>query len=74
MTLTSNLLYLEEPLLEFKFGQKLTYPRDGLFLYGPVDDSKDTRLIRYGVVSTSSGYEHFKHWANQIKGLSLIHI
>ena len=33
----SPLVHIDEPLLEFRFGQKLVYPRDGLFLYGPVD-------------------------------------
>ena len=26
-----NLIHVEEPLLEFRYGQKLVYPRDGLF-------------------------------------------
>ena len=68
MIISPTVSYFEEPLLEFKFGQKLVYPRDGLFLYGPVDESKDTKQIRYGVISTPSGLKHFKEWATSIKG------
>lgn len=68
MIISPTVSYFEEPLLEFKFGQKLVYPRDGLFLYGPVDESKDTKQIRYGVISTPKGLNHFKQWALSIKG------
>jgi hypothetical protein len=35
-----KLIHVKEPLLEFRFGQKLVYPRDGLFLYGPIDGGR----------------------------------
>ena len=31
-----TLRHFPEPLLEFKYGQRLVYPRDGLYLFGPV--------------------------------------
>jgi len=69
MIISPTVSYFEEPLLEFKFGQKLVYPRDGLFLYGPVDESSQTKQIRYGVISTPAGLKHFKEWAKTMKGL-----
>jgi hypothetical protein len=68
MKISPTVTYFEEPLLEFRYGQKLTYPRDGLFLYGPVDESKETMQIRYGVISTLAGLNHFKQWARSVKG------
>ncbi|MDA0782489.1 MAG: hypothetical protein O2970_10465 [Proteobacteria bacterium] len=68
MTISPTVSYFEEPLLEFKFGQKLVYPRDGLFLYGPVDESNDNKQIRYGVISTAGGLKHFKAWAKSMNG------
>ena len=32
--------HIAEPKLEFAFGQKVEYPRDGLFLFGPCDAEK----------------------------------
>lgn len=68
MKISPTVTYFEEPLLEFRYGQILAYPRDGLFLYGPVDESKDTMQIRYGVISTPAGLNHFKLWALSMKG------
>ena len=35
MTSKLNLIHLPEPLLEFKYGQTLVYPRDGFFYTVP---------------------------------------
>lgn len=32
-----RLIHVPEPQLEFRFGQTVDYPRDGLYLFGPVD-------------------------------------
>src|SRR3546814_7780845 len=56
-------LYLEEPLLEFRHGQRLVYPRDGLFLYGPVGETKQLPAIRYGVIGTPDGVRRFRAWS-----------
>lgn len=61
-------LYLEEPLLEFRYGQRLVYPRDGLFLYGPVGETKQLPMIRYGVIGTPDGVRRFKAWAKTMAG------
>lgn len=55
-----RLTYLPEPQLEFRFGQRLAYPRDGLFLYGPVGDTNQVKSIRYGVIGTSEGVRRFR--------------
>ena len=61
-----KLIHLDEPLLEFRFGQKLVYPRDGLFLYGPVDGGRSE--INYGVIGTPAGIARFERWTQSIAG------
>lgn len=63
-----RMLYLEEPLLEFRHRQRLVYPRDGLFLYGPVGDTKELPAIRYGVIGTPDGVQRFGAWAKTMAG------
>ena len=63
-----RVIYLPEPQLEFRFGQRLAYPRDGLFLYGPVGDTNQVRSIRYGVIGTSDGVRRFRAWSAKLKG------
>lgn len=58
--------YIEEPLLEFGYGQTAEYPRDGLVLFGPVDDSRVLREARYGVIGTTAGIERLKRWAASV--------
>jgi hypothetical protein len=41
-------LHISEPLLEFSYGQKSPYPKDGLFLYGPHLKPQKTPNIRAG--------------------------
>lgn len=60
--------YYNEPLLDFRYGQQLAYPRDGLFLYGPVDGANNTPMIRYGAVGTAAGLEHLQSWSKSIAG------
>jgi hypothetical protein len=62
----AKLIHIEEPLLEFRFGQKLVYPRDGLFLYGPVDGGRTE--INYGVIGTPAGIARLKRWTHSIAG------
>jgi hypothetical protein len=61
-----KLIHVEEPLLEFRFGQKLVYPRDGLFLYGPVDGGRPE--INYGVIGTPAGIARLERWTQVIAG------
>ena len=61
-----RLIHVPEPQLEFRFGQKLDYPRDGLYLFGPVDAVREPRQVRYGVIGTPSSLRRFKEWAAQV--------
>lgn len=61
-----SLTRIDEPLLEFRFGQKLAYPRDGLFLYGPVDGGRAT--VSYGAIGTPAGLARLESWAELVSG------
>lgn len=56
-----EVLHIDEPKLEFGYGQVLDHPKDGLFLYGP--NRRPTRKeITIGVIATASGHELFQTW------------
>lgn len=61
-----QLMHVDEPKLEFRYGQELEYSRDGLYLYGPVDATPIPRPIRYGLIGTKAGLERFVRWAQQV--------
>jgi hypothetical protein len=61
-----NLIHLPEPELEFKYGQTLVYPRDGLFLYGPVDGGRPE--IHYGAIGTPEGIARLERWSKSVEG------
>jgi hypothetical protein len=63
-----NIEFIEEPLLQFGYEQSLDYPRDGLFLFGPVQDGPRVDVVRYGVIGTTGGVNHFRKWAKRIQG------
>src|SRR3546814_13679089 len=44
------------------------YPRDGLFLYGPVGETKQLPAIRYGVIGTPDGVRRFRAWSKTMAG------
>ena len=58
--------FFPEPLLEFRMGQKLVYPRDGLYLHGPVGNIDQLPAIRYGVIGTADGVRRFRNWAEAL--------
>lgn len=58
--------HLDEPELEFRFGQKSRHPKDGLFLYGPHAASRRVSEVRVGVVGTASGTKHFREWGKRL--------
>ena len=62
-----NIDFIDEPLLQFGYGQTLDYPRDGLFLFGPVHDEPCVDAVRYGVIGTTDGVEHFSKWSKRIQ-------
>ena len=61
-----KLVHIDEPLLEFRFGQKLVYPRDGLFLYGPVDGGRSE--VNYGAIGTPGGLARLERWTQMMAG------
>ncbi len=56
-----RLIMLPEPMLQFGYGQKMEDPRDGLTLFGPLDDGSPYG-IRAGVIGTRVGIESFQRW------------
>ena len=61
-----RLIHVREPDLQFRFGQMVQYPRDGLYLFGPVDAGIEPRQIKYGVIGTSDSLRRFQEWAKTI--------
>jgi hypothetical protein len=61
-----KVVHIDEPWLEFRYGQKLYYPRDGLFLYGPVDGGR--LEVHYGAIGTPAGVARLQQWAQTIGG------
>jgi hypothetical protein len=66
MRFAPRIVHLDEPLLEFRYGQRLAYPRDGLFLYGPIEDSTRPPSIRYGVIGTPEGVRRLRAWSRRM--------
>jgi hypothetical protein len=60
--------HVEEPELEFGFGQLADYPRDGLLLFGPVRDTSLPTEVRYGVIGEPMGIERLERWAARVAG------
>lgn len=61
----NNLIWLPEPQIEFRYGQALEDPRDGLKIFGPLDVGKPYG-IRAGVIGTPDGIRRFKEWVERI--------
>ncbi len=62
-----GLVRLPEPRLRFGYDQALDDPRDGLTLFGPLDEG-NPRGIRAGVVGTKDGITLFRDWVGRIQG------
>ena len=59
--------YIEEPKLRFGHGQEAENPKDGLFLFGPVEDRSNPAEMRVGVVGTRKGLGHYGGWVSSIQ-------
>jgi hypothetical protein len=59
--------FLPEPKLRFGLGQAVEDPRDGLTLFGPLDEGRPLGL-RLGVIGTDRGIEYFGAWLRRIQG------
>jgi hypothetical protein len=62
----NRLLKLREPLLLFRYGQGMEDPRDGITLFGPLDQGSPLG-VRAGVVGTAAGIEAFSRWTDWIQ-------
>lgn len=61
------LQHIEEPQLAFRYGQELEHPKDGLFLFGPLDDRANPAEMRIGIIGTPVGLTCFRTWAESIR-------
>ncbi|MFM7854261.1 MAG: hypothetical protein ACKO96_20640, partial [Flammeovirgaceae bacterium] len=59
-----DLIYIEEPNILFAHGQKCTDARDGLSLFGPLNNLYG---IKSGVVGTRDGLNIFKNYLKHIQ-------
>lgn len=67
MSLRNELLVLDEPLLEFRHGQRAVDPHRGLSLFGPYDaDRNPPGRITYAVVGTGDGIAAFATFAKTL--------
>lgn len=57
----NQLIRLPEPSLVFRYGQTIEDPRDGLSLFGPLDQGKP-HGIRAGFIGTKDGIGRMKRW------------
>src|SRR6267143_5090467 len=60
----TELVWIEEPKVRFGHGQSLEDPRDGLTLFGPLDEGYE---ISWGVVGTREGIRKFHAWADKVQ-------
>lgn len=59
-------LFLEEPELQFGFGQCTRDPRQGLFLFGPLREGVMPLRVRVGVVGTAEGIRLYTNWVRRV--------
>jgi hypothetical protein len=60
----NTVLNLPEPLLEFRYGQGISDPRDGLTAFGPYDTDLPShpQNVSMGLVATPTGATAFSRW------------
>lgn len=66
--MTTSIIHIREPLLEFGCQQCLETPKDGLFLFGPVEDSGGRNQVRAGVIGTPTGVGLSRQWFSRLSG------
>lgn len=64
--MNSEIKILDEPALEFRFGQQVADPRDGLSLFGPYDTDAPAHpaFVSHAVVGTRHGIDLFETWSS----------
>ena len=68
--LPTDLYVLPEPEIEFRYGQSMLDPHDGLSIFGPYDTDLPAhpRSISYGVIGTPVGLDKFSAWSKAFRG------
>lgn len=63
--MTESIIVFNEPELEFRYGQRVKDPHDGLALFGPFDADSQSHpgALPYIVLGTDSGISQFKAWS-----------
>src|SRR5580704_10011641 len=61
MTFQPTVIHVAEPVLTFGHGQTLEHPKDGLFLFGPLEENKPAE-VRVGAIGTTQGLGRLRHW------------
>ena len=69
MTARFDLAVLEEPGLEFGYGQRLEHPKDGLLLYGPSRNPFLSGTLRIGLISTEGGAGRYTAWVHRVNNV-----
>jgi hypothetical protein len=63
-----HMIHLPVPMLQFGYKQQLTYPRDGLYLFGPSDSTGSIGSTRFGIIGTPEGVRCFNDWSRKMTG------
>ena len=68
--MSNKAILLEEPRLEFRHGQFLEDPHDGLSLFGPygIEVSSHPKNLTIGVIGTPEGIQAFNRWCKVTRG------
>jgi hypothetical protein len=62
--MSDSIIFFDEPELEFRYGQRVKDPHDGLALFGPYDaDAASRPRLSYVLLGTESGIAQFKAWS-----------
>ncbi len=68
--MNERLKLLKEPGLEFRYGQYMEDPHDGLSMFGPygIDAGAHPENITLGLIATTEGAQRFTQWCRVAKG------
>src|SRR5258708_39877810 len=64
--MNKSVVIFDEPNLEFRYGQRLKDPRDGLALFGPYDTNHPSHpaSLSHMVIGTPEGIAKFQVWSD----------
>jgi len=66
--MNNSLIVFNEPELEFRFGQRVRDPHDGLGLFGPYDTDQSSQpgTLTHIILGPPDGIERAKEWSNKM--------